>query len=114
MLREVLETAKLGRVRLFGPEVTARHGWPAALTGGSHHMGTTRMHEDTRFGVVDAHGRVHDMDNLYIAGSSVFPTAGASNPTLTIAALALRLADHLREQHSRTATRSNADPQNTS
>lgn len=58
-------------------------------------MGTTRMHADPRRGVVDEHGRVHGMANLYVAGSSVFPTGGYANPTLTIVALALRLADRL-------------------
>jgi choline dehydrogenase-like flavoprotein len=61
-----------------------------------HHIGTTRMHEDPRRGVVDADCRVHGVGNLYIAGSSVFPTAGNHTPTLTIIALALRTADHLR------------------
>ena len=59
-------------------------------------MGTTRMDANNRRGVVDADGRVHGMANLYVAGSSVFPTSGAANPTLTIVALALRLAAHLR------------------
>ena len=60
-----------------------------------HHMGTTRMHEDPREGVVDADCRVHGIDNLYVAGASVFPTSGVANPTLTLLALAIRLADHL-------------------
>lgn len=60
-----------------------------------HHAGTTRMHSDPRGGAVDADGRVHGMDNLYVTGASVFPTVGFANPTLTIVALALRLADHL-------------------
>jgi choline dehydrogenase-like flavoprotein len=63
--------------------------------GGYHHMGTTRMATDARFGVVDANCRVHEIANLFIAGSSVFPTSGWANPTLTILALSLRLADHL-------------------
>ena len=63
-----------------------------------HHAGTTRMHVDPRHGVVDADGRVHGTDNSCVAGSSVFPTAGFANPTLTIVALALRLADHLKER----------------
>ncbi len=71
-------------------------GWPASMTGGKHHMGTTRMHPDPREGVVDADCRVHGCTNLYIAGSSVFPTAGYANPTLTIVALAIRLAEHIR------------------
>ena len=61
-----------------------------------HHAGTTRMHDDARFGVVDATGRVHGTDNLFVAGASVFPTAGFANPVLTIVALAVRLAEHLR------------------
>ena len=67
-----------------------------ALEGGKHHMGTTRMHRDPRHGVVDADCRVHGLANLFVAGSSVFPTGGYVNPTLTLVALALRLADHLK------------------
>jgi choline dehydrogenase-like flavoprotein len=63
--------------------------------GGFHHMGTTRMSSDRRAGVVDASCRVHGVANLFVAGSSVFPTSGWANPTLTILALALRLGDHL-------------------
>ena len=61
-----------------------------------HHTGTTRMHDDPAQGVVDADCRAHGVGNLYLAGSSVFPTAGSAAPTLTIVALALRLANHLR------------------
>ena len=61
---------------------------------GSHHlMGTTRMHVDPKFGVVDAECRVHGMNNLFVAGSSTFSARGYANPTLTIVAMALRLAD---------------------
>lgn len=69
--------------------------WPI-VRDASHHMGTTRMGTDRRTSVVDPNCRVHGIANLYIAGSSVFPTAGYANPTLTIVALALRLADHLK------------------
>ena len=62
-----------------------------------HHMGTTRMHSNPKQGVVDPNCKVHGMTNLFITGSSVFPTAGYANPTLTIIALALRLADHLKQ-----------------
>ena len=62
-----------------------------------HHMGTTRMAASPREGVVDADCRVHGTANLFVAGSSVFPTTGNANPTLTIVALALRLADHLKD-----------------
>ena len=54
------------------------------------------MASDPKQGVVDADLHVHGIDNLYVASSSVFPTVGYSNPTLTIVALALRLADHLK------------------
>jgi len=55
------------------------------------------MHADPRCGVVDPDGRVHGVPNLYVSGSSVFPSGGYANPTLTIVALAIRLADHLRQ-----------------
>ena len=63
--------------------------------GGYHHVGTTRMAIDPRQGVTDGWGRVHGIDNLYVAGSSLFPTSGWANPTLSIVALALRTADRL-------------------
>ena len=58
-------------------------------------MGTTRMHRDPVLGVVDENARVHGTTNLFVAGSSVFPAGGLVNPTLTLVALALRLADHI-------------------
>ncbi len=64
--------------------------------GGYHHMATTRMSDDPSRGVVDRNCRLHDVPNIHVAGSSVFPTAGWPNPTLTIVALALRLSDHLK------------------
>jgi choline dehydrogenase-like flavoprotein len=85
---------------------TARLDRTTLVTGAHHHLGTTRMHDDPRQGVVDRDGRVHGVDNLYVAGSSVFPTYGASNPTLTIMAMAIRLADHLAETSGGTG----ADP----
>ncbi len=84
-----------GRVRiplwLFEEEVSEDD----PILGGYHHMGTTRMADDASRGVVDSQCRVFSTRNLFIAGSSVFTTGGAANPTLTIVALALRLADHL-------------------
>ena len=62
-----------------------------------HHLGTTRMSASPATGVVDRDCRVHGVDNLYVAGGSVFPTGGYANPTLTVVALALRLADRLRQ-----------------
>ena len=72
--------------------------WPAALEGTWHYMGTTRMHDSPTQGVVDRHCRIHGMSNMYVAGSSVFPTAGANFPTFTLCALSLRLADHIAMQ----------------
>jgi choline dehydrogenase-like flavoprotein len=69
--------------------------------GGYHHMGTTRMSDDPRTGVTDPSGRVHGVQNLYVVGSSVFPTSGWANPTLTIAALALRTSDTVSERLAR-------------
>jgi len=63
-----------------------------------HHAGTTRMDPDPGLGVVDSDGRVHGTDNLFVTGASVFPSAGFANPTLTILALALRMADHLKQR----------------
>jgi choline dehydrogenase-like flavoprotein len=65
-------------------------------TDASHHIGTARMSTNRRTGVVDANCKVHGLANLFIAGSAVFPTAGYANPTLTIVALAIRLAEHLK------------------
>jgi choline dehydrogenase-like flavoprotein len=72
--------------------------WPADLEGTWHHMGTTRMHDSPKQGVVDRNCRVHGMTNLYIAGSSVFPTAGANFPTITLAALTFRMSEHIGKQ----------------
>ncbi|MEU0503240.1 GMC family oxidoreductase [Nocardia sp. NPDC005998] len=69
---------------------------PLMLTDWAHPTGTTRMSADPRAGVVDPDCRVHGVANLFVAGSSVFPTTGHANPTLTIVALAVRLADTLR------------------
>lgn len=71
---------------------------PEVMAWGWHHMGTTRMNRDPKQGVVDPDCRVHAMDNLYVAGSSVFPTSGAANPTFTIIALAVRMAEHLKHR----------------
>jgi choline dehydrogenase-like flavoprotein len=62
---------------------------------GGHHIGTTRMGNDERTSVVNRDCQMHSVHNLYIAGSSVFPTSGQANPTLTLLALALRLGDKL-------------------
>jgi choline dehydrogenase-like flavoprotein len=95
--REVGRT-NTGRVQirdwLLGDDKT----WPSFISGGWHHMGTLRMSSDPKQGVTDANCRVHGISNLYIGGAAVYPTAGAVNPTLTLVALSLRLADHLKRQ----------------
>lgn len=90
-LQEVLgaELARRGAGTLVPGEGEPRY------TDASHHMGTTRMSLSERDGVVDTDGRVHGTSNLYVAGSSTFPSAGHQNPTLTLLALTLRLACHL-------------------
>jgi choline dehydrogenase-like flavoprotein len=77
--------------------------WPPPPLQGlrGHHMGTTRMHTDAHCGVVDPDCRVHGIDNLFVAGSSVFPASGAGTPTVTIVALAHRLGDRLKSMFSR-------------
>jgi choline dehydrogenase-like flavoprotein len=92
------ELRRLGIGMLAPLDPTEIEGWPANLEGGWHQIGTTRADNDPKRGVVDAQGRVHGVANLFVAGSSVFPTAGAAPPTLTIVAMALRLADHLRHR----------------
>jgi choline dehydrogenase-like flavoprotein len=80
-----------GRMRMLASEGEV---WPRTEWSW-HHIGTTRMHPDPKRGVVDADSKVHGIDNLFVVGSSTFPTSGVSNPTFTILALALRLSDHL-------------------
>ena len=82
-------------VRAFSHE-TDECGWPVSMVAGKHHMGTTRIHQDPKQGVLDADCKVHGVSNLFIAGSSMFPTSGQANPMLTIVALAIRLADHIK------------------
>jgi choline dehydrogenase-like flavoprotein len=94
----------------LGHVIAAPEDWEDKIIGGPHHMGTTRMSADPKTGVVDADCRVHSVENLYIAGSSVFTTGGWANPTFTLLALALRLADELQRSltggHEQPSTRS--------
>lgn len=90
--QETLKQSRIGKLQLWTETGALKFEKPAI----HHHMGTTRMHPDPKQGVVDENGRLHSIANLYITGSSVFPTAGYANPTLTIVALAIRLADHLK------------------
>lgn len=123
--RVTLDETQLDPLGLPRPKLTYSHdsyiagGWEAAnelhnqmleavgateivhseeLGGVGHLMGTTRMGNDAADSVTDGYGRAHDHENLFIAGSSLFPTSGTANPTLTIAALSLRTADHLMSE----------------
>ena len=87
---------ELGRLQMADWLARDDDAWSDDIGGHFHHMGTTRMASDQSRGVVDADCRVFGVANLYVAGSSVFPTGGCANPTLTVTALALRLADHLK------------------
>ncbi len=101
-LRTLTETARVvaaemartgvGRIR---SSIEPGDPWRGTV-GGEHHVGTTRMAASPANGVVDPDCRVFGVDNLYVAGSSVFPTAGYANPTFSLVALAVRLAEHLR------------------
>lgn len=93
VLAEALVAQGIAQVQL--DDLLGDGPWPQSLEGTWHHMGTTRMHDDPRQGVVDRNSRVHGLDNLYVAGSSVFTTGGANYPTLTLVALSLRLAETL-------------------
>lgn len=97
VLARELGAAGLGRLKMISDNPLL--GWPATsagVRGGWHQMGTTRMSDDPRSGVVDADCRVHGISNLYIASSSVYPSVSSVNPTLTIVALSLRLSDRLK------------------
>lgn len=95
LVGEELGRLGLGRLRINSAETTQDP--MTAIENGHHHMGTTRMHPDPKQGVVDADCRVHGKSNLYIAGSSLFPTYSDDDPTMTLVALAVRLADHLKQ-----------------
>ena len=84
-----------GRIKLFD-FVSSLGNYPENdELAGYHHMGGTRMSKSPNKGVVDSNLKVHGINNLYIAGSSVFPSGGHANPTLTIVQLSLRLAEHI-------------------
>lgn len=89
----------IGRVKLYDFLLDESDtSMPDFTSGGWHHMGTTRISDDPKKGVVDPNCKVHGIDNLYIAGSSCYPTGGAVNPTLTLVALTLRLSDYIKSK----------------
>jgi choline dehydrogenase-like flavoprotein len=93
----VRELSAAGLARFISEPLSLEH-LHARVKGRRHHIGTTRMSEDAATGVVDKDLKVHEVTNLYVAGSSVFPRGGLPGPTLLIVALARRLALHLRER----------------
>ena len=99
LIGEQAGLAGIGRLRMMeylhdGKDFT----WPKSTGAGWHHMGTTRMSDDPKTGVVDADCKIHSISNLYMAGASCFATAGAANPTLTAIALGLRVSDKVRDR----------------
>lgn len=99
LLGQQVGLAGVGRVRMMEYLQNENDpSWPEFTGGGWHHMGTTRMSDDPKKGVVDANCKIHGISNLYVAGSSCFTTAAACNPTLTLTALSIRLSDHLKQK----------------
>lgn len=98
VIGEEVGRAEIGRVRLkeWLRDENNNTDWTPALGGGWHNMGTTRMSDSPKNGVVDANCKVFGLTNLYMAGSSCFTTSGAPNPTLTLLALVFRLSAHLK------------------
>jgi choline dehydrogenase-like flavoprotein len=94
------EFARTGLGELQPPEWLRDGGtdWRRWVSDSYHHMGAARMHDSPAQGVVNRDCRVHGLDNLYVGSSAVFPTSSHSNPTLTLLALSLRLADHVRQR----------------
>ncbi|PPR65449.1 MAG: Oxygen-dependent choline dehydrogenase [Alphaproteobacteria bacterium MarineAlpha3_Bin7] len=97
LMAEEIGRLGLGRTYLTDWIEDIEGRWPPDIQGGSHHMGTTRMSDSPKMGVVDKNSKVYGVSNLFIAGSSVFPTVGYANPTLTIVALSIRLAEYLKK-----------------
>lgn len=95
VMNTLLQRHGFGKLETGFPEASMQ--WPG-LTDSSHHLGTTRMSDDPKKGVVDKNCKVHSIANLFIASGSVFPTGGHVNPTYSIVAIALRLADHLKSR----------------
>jgi choline dehydrogenase-like flavoprotein len=99
ILADEMRLAGIAQTTLDAP-MEGTGGWHPTFEnqGTWHHMGSTRMHDSPKYGVVDRNCRVHGMSNLFVAGSSVFTTGAANLPTQTIVALTLRLSDHLADR----------------
>jgi choline dehydrogenase-like flavoprotein len=99
LIGQQVGAAGIGRVKLLDFLLDDNNtSMPETTSGGWHHLGTTRMSSDPKTGVVDTNCKVHGISNLFVAGSSCYPTAGAVNPTLTVVAISLRLSDHLKQK----------------
>jgi choline dehydrogenase-like flavoprotein len=99
LLGQQIGKAAMGRVKMMDYLKDEKDlSWPDFTGGGWHHMGTTRMSDDPKQGVVNSDCQVHGINNLFIAGASCYATAAAPNPTLTLVALTLRLSDYLKER----------------
>lgn len=96
-LQDQFTRAGIGEIELEPWLLEGSSEWTSHINDQYHHIGTTRMNDSPRAGVVDRNCQVHGLPNLFIASSSVFPTSGHSNPTLTIIALCMRLADRLKQ-----------------
>ncbi|MBZ5657014.1 MAG: GMC family oxidoreductase [Acidobacteriia bacterium] len=97
-LRGEFRRAGIGEIVLEPWVLEDSSEWMNHITDQYHHIGTTRMHDSSKQGVVDRNCQVHGVSNLFVGSSAVFPTSGHSNPTLTIIALCIRLADRLRQE----------------
>jgi choline dehydrogenase-like flavoprotein len=99
LIGQQIALSGLGRMKLRDYFVDENDfSFPDETHGGNHHMGTTRMSDDPKTGVVNSECQIHGIANLYVAGSACFSTAAAPNPTLTIVALSLRLSDHIKSK----------------
>lgn len=99
MFKQRLEQSGLGTFHLSDAELEfLANPERKKFNSNAHNIGTTRMSASPQSGVVDVDCKVHGIENLYIAGASVFPTSGHANPTLMLIALALRLGEHLRSK----------------
>lgn len=98
LFAEVFAKNNIGRVKLEKWVLEEGSSFPSSIAGGKHHMGTTRMAKSKEFGVVDQNLKVFGIDNLFLGGSSVFPTYGKVNPTFTIVQMTLRLVDHIHHR----------------
>jgi choline dehydrogenase-like flavoprotein len=97
-LKNTLESANIAEVKLSPYLTDPAANWKERAYSLYHHMGATRMSSSPKGGVVDSYGRVHGIDNLYVAGTSILPSGSSSNPSYTALALAFRTAEHMLVQ----------------